>query len=281
MRPIVSLALTCSLVTAAACDLDSATSEPLDRAAFADTESESQRPPPPPGPPALSMLVAAAADEVGGLDDAQRDAIEVALAALHEGHALGRDDHEALRLAIADGLSGCVFESGAIEEASAEVIATAGVHAQDDADTLDELHAILDASQRGAALDVLAQIEPPPHGPGGAVRELARSLELSDAQIESVHDLLGDEGPRRVGDGEPDGPAVVLAGFAGDDFSAADLELGTHARQRATARTAEFVAVVGALCAVLDDEQRDVLDASLRSAPQPPPEGHRPPPPRG
>ena len=258
----------------AACDLDTDTTEPSDRAAETAQDGSLQGPPARmPGPPSLTDMVAMAAQSVDAIDVDQLAQIELVREDLHAELAVARPDVVGFHEALAEALVECRFDAPEIDAARTELVAAAGVAGDADGLALQELHGLLDRSQRAA---IVAELEAnaPDGPPAGHLRELARQMALTDDQIATIHDRLEVPDPMRVTT-----PESILTSWTTEDFSADALDLAGLTRTRTEDHTAHFVDLVEVMCEVADDEQRLRLGDLLTSPPpQGPPQG--PPPPR-
>ncbi len=226
----------------------------------------------------IAAFIAMSLDTIGGNDD-QRAAIEKIQTALRVKLEPARVADQKLAGVLADGIAAGSIDKAKVDTAIAKLAATAaGVHAAI-ADSLNELHGVLDDDERAALVDKIEahwQVwkdaneegakagEPREHG---RVEALTRALALTPDQVDKVRDAVRKAPPPRKFDEDKVtahitafGTAFEAANFDAKKFASGDTINASLTSWGATSMAHFYEAILP----VLTPEQRTKLADRVR-----------------
>lgn len=229
-------------------------------------------------------LVGQALGEVALRPD-QRTKLEAIAKEAEARHASVQGARKDLMLAFADQVEKGAIDRAALQPRIDAAKAGEGAVRPQDLAALDQVHAILDKDQRAAFVEALEDeikgaFKGKHHGKKGKgeaavgfghMKQLARDLNLSDAQKDQIKDKLralhesrekdGEHG-KRGGFGKMRQAKQALESFANDDFRAASLAAALPAHDDHAARMLD---AAEAVLPVLTPEQRKIAAEKLRA----------------
>jgi Spy/CpxP family protein refolding chaperone len=226
----------------------------------------------------FAMFIAMSLDSLGTTPE-QNAAIQKIQADMHAKLQPAHDAEKALLLVLADGIAAGQIDQAKVDAAIAQVsTASAGVH-DAVADSLNQLHATLNPSQRAALVDkVEAHFDVWHHanteeegaekeGHGGHLEKLAKELSLSPDQVEKTRgSLKASSGGAHFDKAEGEAHLKAFGtAFASEKFDAKQITTGAAANAHiATWGATRLAHLYEALTPVLTPEQRTKLADALR-----------------
>jgi Spy/CpxP family protein refolding chaperone len=217
------------------------------------------------------MLVAFSLDTLG-LPPGQSAAVAKIQARLFHALDPARQAEEALLATLADGVARGGIDKAKVDAAIARLEAASRLVGDGSVASLDELHAALSPEQRAALVDKVeahAAVFKQADAVEGQLRDLARDIGLTGAQVQKIGERLAQRGPASASD-----PAAIdaidaivgrLGAFREDSFEARALADGGAACARMAARGAARMArFYEAVDAELTPDQRPALADVLR-----------------
>jgi Spy/CpxP family protein refolding chaperone len=168
------------------------------------------------------------------------------------------------------------IESGSIDRAALQPKIDAAADAWDKARPADraafeKVHAILDADQRAKFIDALRATMRANHQKGGGhehLKELAAGLNLTDAQISQIRDVMKDEfhknGGRQSWAEHHERTAKIAEAFKSDRFVMDEVAPAVNARDKANEMSMKIINVAEKVLPILTAEQRTTAAQKLR-----------------
>jgi Spy/CpxP family protein refolding chaperone len=226
----------------------------------------------------IAAFIAMSLDTIGGNDD-QRAAIEKIQTALRVKLEPARVADQKLATLLADGIAAGSIDKAKVDAAIAKLAATSsGVHAAI-ADSLNELHGVLDDAERAALVDKIEahwQVWKDANEEGakageprenGRIEALTRALSLTPDQVDKVRDAVRKAPPPRKFDEDKVTAHITAFGtaFEAANFDAKKLTSGDTINASLTSWGATSMAhFYEAIVPVLTPDQRTKLAERVR-----------------